>query len=144
MMDPRFAHLSDPAERRWLTEVAPADVLRNAHRIYDFMAECGIATDSVPRELAFEKAAEDLGIDYNVLYDAWLSETPAPAVDADEQPPGEPGEVRPLYVITIDGEEIDHADTLALARRARDTIIYGGIGTLQNTAIVPRGKRRPT
>ena len=44
------------------------------------------------------------------------------------------------YAITVDGEEIDHADTLAEARRNRDTIIYGEIGTPENTKI----QRRPT
>jgi nucleoside-triphosphatase THEP1 len=42
-----------------------------------------------------------------------------------------------MYVIKVDGEEIDHADTRAEARRARDTIIYGEIGTEENTTIEP-------
>lgn len=29
---PDFSHLEDPAERDWLTNVAPLEVLRNAHR----------------------------------------------------------------------------------------------------------------
>jgi len=71
-----YAHLDDPAERDWLTNVTPEDVLGNAHRIYDFMRESGVPVDSYTRELAFEKAADALGIDYDVLYDAWLNETP--------------------------------------------------------------------
>lgn len=73
-----FSHLDDPAEREWLTNVPAADVLANAHRIYDFMHEAGIPADSYTRELAFTKAAAELGIDYDVLYDAWL----APALKA--------------------------------------------------------------
>ncbi len=42
------------------------------------------------------------------------------------------------FVIKVDGEEIDHADTPAEARRARDTIIYGGIGTESTTTIEGR------
>jgi hypothetical protein len=72
-----YSHLSDPAERAWLTNVEPLKVLQNAHRIYDFMRESGIPVDSYTRELAFEKAAAALDIDYDVLYDAWLNEQPA-------------------------------------------------------------------
>lgn len=72
-----FAHLSDPAERVWLTNVSPSDVLRNAHRIYDFMAEGGLPIDSYTREMAFQKASTALGIDYDVLYNAWLNQVPA-------------------------------------------------------------------
>jgi hypothetical protein len=75
-LDPRFAHLDDPAERAWLTHVPAADVLRNAHRIYEFMKEAGIPADSYTRELAFGKAAADLGVDYDVLHDAWLNDRP--------------------------------------------------------------------
>jgi hypothetical protein len=42
------------------------------------------------------------------------------------------------YVITVNGEEIDHADTRAAANRARDAIINGGIGTMANTAVTKR------
>ncbi len=42
------------------------------------------------------------------------------------------------YAIKVDGEEIDHADSFAEARKNRDTIIYGGIGTEDNTTIVRR------
>lgn len=48
-----------------------------------------------------------------------------------EQPAGK-------FVIKVDGEEIDHADTKAEAKRNRDTIIYGGIGTEENTTIERR------
>lgn len=75
-VDARFAHLDDPAERAWLTAVAPADVLANAHRFYDFMEDADIPADSYIRELAFCKVAQDLGVDYEVLYQAWLNEQP--------------------------------------------------------------------
>lgn len=42
------------------------------------------------------------------------------------------------YVIKVDGEEIDHADSMTEARRNRDAIIYGGIGTEANTTIEQR------
>jgi hypothetical protein len=41
------------------------------------------------------------------------------------------------YSIQVNDEEIDHADSLAEARRARGTIIYGGIGAEANTTIKP-------
>jgi hypothetical protein len=69
-----FSWLDDPAEREWLTNISPADVAANAHRIYDFMQEEGMTPDSYTRELAFGKAAEALGISYDVLYDAWQNE----------------------------------------------------------------------
>jgi hypothetical protein len=43
-----------------------------------------------------------------------------------------------MYVINVNGEEIDHVDTLAKAKRARNTIIYGGIGTEDNITIEKR------
>lgn len=43
-------------------------------------------------------------------------------------------------VIKVNGEEMDHADSLPEARRLRDTVIYGGIGTEANTTIEPRSK----
>lgn len=47
------------------------------------------------------------------------------------------------FAITVDGVEIDHADTRAAAKRARNAIIYGGIGTQDNTKIEPQtGKLR--
>lgn len=80
--DPRYAHLTDPRERQWLTEVEPKEVLANAHRFYEWSAEqpllveAGLAFDSYTREQAFAKASEELGIHYDVLYDAWLNEVP--------------------------------------------------------------------
>lgn len=71
-----YSWLDDPAERAWLIAVDPAAVLANAHRIYEFMAEGGMAPDSYTRELAFDKAAAVLKIDYEVLYQAWLDESP--------------------------------------------------------------------
>lgn len=76
-MSADYAHLDDPAEREWLTNLSPLDVLRNAHRFYDFMSEEGMPADSYTREMAFEKAAKALGVSYDVLYDAWLDERPA-------------------------------------------------------------------
>jgi hypothetical protein len=72
-----YSFLTDPAEVEWLTNVDPAAVLANAHRIYDFMAEGGIPAESFIRELAFTKASDALGIDYDVLYMAWLEVKPA-------------------------------------------------------------------
>jgi hypothetical protein len=46
------------------------------------------------------------------------------------------------YVVLVDGEEIDHADTRAAASRARDTVIYGGIGTEANTVVRRRADGR--
>jgi hypothetical protein len=81
MSDPRYAHLDDPAEREWLTNIPPTEIMRNAHRIYDFMRECGIPADSYTREMAFVKAADALCVPYDVLYDAWLTETPMAGLD---------------------------------------------------------------
>jgi hypothetical protein len=74
-----YSHLSDPAEIAWLTNVEPSDVVKNAHRIYEFIEEGGLPADSYTRELAFEKASDALGIPYDVLYDAWLDEQPVAA-----------------------------------------------------------------
>lgn len=71
-----YSFLDDPDERAWLTAVDPAAVRDNAHRFYDYMHECGLPAESFIRELAFTKASEALGIEYDVLYDAWLDQTP--------------------------------------------------------------------
>jgi hypothetical protein len=71
-----FWWLDDPAEREWLTNVSPSDVVANAHRFYDFMRDEGVPADSYTRELAFEKTSDLLGISYDVLYDAWVDEQP--------------------------------------------------------------------
>lgn len=68
-----YAYLDDPAEREWLTNLDPADVLANAHRFYDFMHDCGLPAESFLRELAFTKASDALGMDYEVFYQAWMS-----------------------------------------------------------------------
>lgn len=78
-MSAPYAFLDDAAERAFLTEVAPAEVLANAHRAYDWLLDNGLDQDSFLRELAFTKAADALGIDYDVLYDAWLNQTPVTA-----------------------------------------------------------------
>ena len=69
------------SEWEWLDKVSPADVHANAHRMYDFMHETGQPAESVVREAAFAKAAEALGIDYDVLYLAWVNEKPASPID---------------------------------------------------------------
>lgn len=73
-----YAWLDDRTERDWLMIVKPSRVLANAHRMYDFMRETGTPADSYTRELAFEKTAQALGIDGDVLYDAWVDGKPAP------------------------------------------------------------------
>jgi hypothetical protein len=70
-----YAHLPI-AEREWLMNVSPTDVRDNAHRFYSFMTETSQPADSFTRELAFTKTAEALGIDYDILYDAWLDQEP--------------------------------------------------------------------
>ena len=74
-----YEWLTDPAERKWLTDVDPQAVKDNAHRFYDYLTEQGLGPDSYTRELAFQKAADALGLDYDVLYDAWLDEKPLAA-----------------------------------------------------------------
>lgn len=76
-----YSFLDDPAERDWLTKLDPADIVSNAHRFYDFMHDQGLPAESFLRELAFTKAAEALGLDYEVLYQAWLNETAVPGQD---------------------------------------------------------------
>lgn len=49
-----------------------------------------------------------------------------------------PDEPRSKFMITVDGEEIDHADTMSEAIRNRDTILYGEIGIEANTKIEKR------
>jgi hypothetical protein len=60
--------------------------------------------------------------------------------DEDRSATHKPSSDEPLskFVIKVDGEEMDHADTMSEAKRHRDTIIYGGIGTPENTTIEPR------
>lgn len=77
--DTNIATLDDPVEREWLTNVDPVAVRDNAHRIYDFMEAEGIPADSYTRELAFAKASERLGLDYNTIYDAWIDQAPIEA-----------------------------------------------------------------
>jgi hypothetical protein len=72
-----YPFLADPAERDWLVNVEPKDVLANAHRMYEFMADTGQPAESFIRELAFTKASDALGIDYDVFYEAWLNQVPA-------------------------------------------------------------------
>lgn len=74
--DTQYAQLDDPGERAWLIALEPKDVVTNAHRMYDWMREQGVDVDSYLRELAFTKAADALGLDYETLYNAWLDERP--------------------------------------------------------------------
>ena len=73
-----YDFLDSASEREWLIALEPKTVVANAHRFYDFMSEQGVDADSFLRELAFAKAADALAIDYDVLYDSWLAETPIP------------------------------------------------------------------
>ncbi|GAC1533628.1 MAG: hypothetical protein NVS3B1_28040 [Marmoricola sp.] len=76
MTQTAYEFLDSVQERERLIGLEPQAVLANAHRIYDWMIEQGVDQDSFLRELAFDKASEALGIEYSVLYDAWLNETP--------------------------------------------------------------------
>jgi len=51
----------------------PEAILKNAPRIYEFMEENGRDADSVSRESLFSYAADKLGVDYEVLYQSWMS-----------------------------------------------------------------------
>lgn len=75
-MTETYSYLDDPAEREWLIKLEPAAVRDNAHRFYDFMHDNGLPAESLLRELAFDKASTALGLDYDVLYEAWLNEQP--------------------------------------------------------------------
>jgi hypothetical protein len=52
----------------------PADILKWAPEIYAYLS--GLfrenCSDSVLREWAFQWAADKMGVDYDVLYKAWL------------------------------------------------------------------------
>lgn len=76
-MSEAYAFLDDPAEREFLIALDPKDVLANAHRWYEWVAQFGgYLGDSLIRELAFTKASEALGIDYDDIYTAWLDRVP--------------------------------------------------------------------
>jgi len=51
----------------------PELILKNADNIYDYMRDNGVAVDSASREAMYTYAAATLGIDYDVLYDKWMS-----------------------------------------------------------------------
>lgn len=77
-MATEYDFLDSVQEREWLTALDPKDVLANAHRWYEWVAQFGgHLGDSFIRELAFTKASEALGVDYDVLYNAWLNQVPA-------------------------------------------------------------------
>lgn len=51
----------------------PGAIVGMAHRIYDYMGEHNVGVDSATREAAFAYAAADTGLDYEVIYNAWLT-----------------------------------------------------------------------
>jgi hypothetical protein len=72
-----YEFLDSVEEREFLIALDPKDVVANAHRWYEWVAQFGgYLGDSFIRELAFQKAADALGLDYEVLYTAWLDLTP--------------------------------------------------------------------
>lgn len=54
-----------------LKDATAMDIVKNAHKFYDVYP-----VDSSDREKAFIFASKELGIKYDDLYDAWLSDTP--------------------------------------------------------------------
>lgn len=56
--------------------VKPEAVAANTGRIYEWLAEQGLESDSVAREAVFEYAAVALEMSYEVFYEAWLAEKP--------------------------------------------------------------------
>ena len=54
-----------------LKDATAMDIVKNAHKFYDVYP-----VDSSDREKAFLFASKELGIKYDDLYDAWLSDTP--------------------------------------------------------------------
>lgn len=72
----QYDFLDDPRERQWLIGLQPQAIAANAYRMYDWMTEQEIDPDSFLRELAFTKAADALGVDYDALYTSWLDEVP--------------------------------------------------------------------
>lgn len=72
-----YDFLDDVQEREWLIALDPQDVVANAHRWYEWAGQFGGGLcDSFIRELAFQKAADALGIDYGDLYNSWLDRIP--------------------------------------------------------------------
>lgn len=63
----------DRDDESFAKHYTPQQILDNAPRIYEYMNECGDDADSVSREALFAYAAEELGVDYEVLYDKWMS-----------------------------------------------------------------------
>ena len=59
-----------------LKDATAEDIKNNAHKFYDLWD-----VDSVDREKAFIFASEELGIDYDTFYYAWLKEQPIESVN---------------------------------------------------------------
>lgn len=62
-----------------LRNATAEDIRDNAHRFYHIYD-----VDSIDREKAFHFASEELGLDYDVFYDAWLRGSPIPGTNLDE------------------------------------------------------------
>lgn len=43
-----------------------------------------------------------------------------------------------VYAVKVDGVEMDHADTRSEAKRLRNALIYGGLGTEASVTIEKR------
>ena len=59
-----------------LKDATAEDIKNNAHRFYDIYD-----VDSVDRENAFNFASEELGIDYDAFYHAWMNDQPMKGVN---------------------------------------------------------------
>jgi hypothetical protein len=66
---------------RVLRDMTALDVVKNAHKFYDVYD-----VDSSDREKAFYFASEELGIDYDTLYYAWLYEKPIEGLNESSNP----------------------------------------------------------
>jgi hypothetical protein len=64
--------LSEVPPKKFQEAFTPQLILDNAKNIYEYLGENGGEPDSVARESLFAYASAELGVDYDVLYDAWL------------------------------------------------------------------------
>lgn len=102
-----------------LKDATAIDIAKNAHKFYDVYP-----VDSSDREKAFLFASKELGIKYDDLYDAWLSDTPV-KLDKYESINESRGndEVKNMTNIELakkiaDATEWNETDILELVRRA--------------------------
>ena len=102
-----------------LKDATAMDIVKNAHKFYDVYP-----VDSSDREKAFLFASKELGIKYDDLYDAWLSDTPV-KLDKYESINESRGndEVKNMTNIELakkiaDATEWNEADILELVKRA--------------------------